>query len=232
MELTGYNFIDTSIIMDLKQPKSLKDCLAMLLNADIQSEGTAHSSLIDARATLAIFHFFMQEPQPLKGLMLAQPWVYAFNRGSQYILQYCVDLVTEMDLQISMDHARRRKMRRGRKAKAPGQATEYKENLLPNDADEDEEDSSVAALGQIRIPRVIHSMEQVELLEDDVLYAVNIEELNKTIAESVSQMLMKLFPQGQQQSASSDQPHIVQPKYFHHTRPTTAAVEEEKSSKD
>ena len=35
MELTGYNFVDTSIIMDLKQPKSLKECLATLLNADI-----------------------------------------------------------------------------------------------------------------------------------------------------------------------------------------------------
>ncbi len=95
MELTGYNFVDTSIIMDLKQPKSLKECLAILLNADIQGDGTAHSSIIDARGTLALFHFFMREPSPLRGLLLPPPWNLAYDRGSSYILTYCVSLLTE-----------------------------------------------------------------------------------------------------------------------------------------
>lgn len=62
MELSGFNFIDTSLIIDHRQPNSLKDCLFVLLNAHIQEEGKTHSSIIDARGTLALFHFFMKEP--------------------------------------------------------------------------------------------------------------------------------------------------------------------------
>ena len=105
MELTGYNFVDTSIIMDLKQPKGLKECLATLLNADIQGDGTTHSSVIDARGTLALFHFLMREPAPIRGLLLPSPWNNAYDRGANYILTYCVNLLTEDDLRISIDHA-------------------------------------------------------------------------------------------------------------------------------
>ena len=62
MELSGFNFIDTSLIIDHRQPNSLKDFLLVLLNAHIQEEGKTHSSIIDSRGTLALFHFFMKEP--------------------------------------------------------------------------------------------------------------------------------------------------------------------------
>jgi len=58
MELMGFHFIDTSIMHDPAQPRSLKEFSGRLLNAKIQSDGTTHSSIIDARASLALFCFF------------------------------------------------------------------------------------------------------------------------------------------------------------------------------
>ena len=121
MELTGYNYIDTSTLLDEKQPKSLKDCVRVLLNAEIQSEGTVHSSIIDARGTLALFHFIMVSP-----ISLIDPqMVPALNSnpnnepliGQHYILKYSIEPFTEQDLQISIDHALKKKQKSDRRKK-------------------------------------------------------------------------------------------------------------------
>lgn len=60
MEFVNYNFLDTSTVLDPTQPRSLKECAGSLLNASIQTDGTTHSSLIDARAALALFYHFFE----------------------------------------------------------------------------------------------------------------------------------------------------------------------------
>lgn len=84
--------------MDLTQPRSLKQCLATLLNAHIEGDVMPDSSIIYARGTLALFSFFMREPAPIRGLFLPSPWNQAYDRGKKYILANCVAILTEEDL--------------------------------------------------------------------------------------------------------------------------------------
>lgn len=55
MELTGYHFIDTSIIHNPRCPMNLRESVDRFLNGRIQVEGETHSSVIDARSSLALF---------------------------------------------------------------------------------------------------------------------------------------------------------------------------------
>ena len=59
----------------------------------------------------------MKEPAPIRGLLLPFPWNLAYDRGTEYILTYCVAMLTEEDLQISVSHAKKKNNRKGKRAR-------------------------------------------------------------------------------------------------------------------
>lgn len=101
LEFTNYYFFDTSIFLDKKQPRSLKDCLADYLNAEVQAESGTHSSVIDARSTLALLHYFNEQVHLGKHLIDGQPLPESMS-SINFILEQRGELFTERDLEISL----------------------------------------------------------------------------------------------------------------------------------
>lgn len=199
MELVGYNFIDTSTMIDPRQPRSLKECLARFLNGEIQSDGTTHSSIIDARSALALFlHFFQQyQSHPVSNEMGPS------STSMKDFVENFIEPFTEEDLRISMVHAKKKKIKADRRKEF--QLKTYGRVLHPSDEeeglDEDKENikpcfpnSKPFSEEGDEIPKKI-TKEQIiaSKLVDDQVYLVNMKELEEAIEESVTKALRALL---------------------------------------
>lgn len=78
-------FIDTATAMDYRQPKKLKEVAEKQLNAFIQDG--IHSSLVDARAALAIFRKHQEVYEEYKQIMTKEDLLYSTSKHQKKVLK-------------------------------------------------------------------------------------------------------------------------------------------------